>query len=76
MPKTLEQSVIDLKNGRDGAFNDFYALTVNAVHAKALAMMKNEPDAQDVMQNAYLKMLRGIGTLSDPKRQRHCPCAL
>jgi RNA polymerase sigma factor (sigma-70 family) len=70
MAKALEQSVLDLQKGHSDAFSDFYALTVNAIHAKALAMMKNEADAQDVMQNAYTKMLRGIGTLADAKKAK------
>lgn len=56
------------KGGGQDAFNELYHLTRDRAHFVALSITRNEQDALDIVQDAYLKAWQGIGNLQKPEQ--------
>lgn len=63
----ITAAVTALKNGDGDAFNLIYEQTNQWAYFTALKIVKNEDDAQDVLQEAYVTLLNRIGTLGNPE---------
>lgn len=48
--------IIDIGNGNKQAFTILYKLSKNSIYAYALSILKNPDDAEDAMQDTYLKI--------------------
>ena len=67
--KELNESLIPrIANGDTEAFSELYETTKTAVYSFALSIVKNAHDAQDIMQETYLKIhANAIGYFSQGK---------
>lgn len=63
----ISELVVKLQNGDSGAFGELYKLTSGRAYFVAFEITKNEQDAEDVLQESYIKMLEKIGTLDKPE---------
>lgn len=63
----ISELVVQLQNGDSGAFGELYKLTSGRAYFVAFEITKNEQDAEDVLQESYIKMLEKIGTLDKPE---------
>lgn len=63
----IAELVVKLQNGDNNAFNELYKLTSGRAYFVALEITKNEQDAEDVLQESYIKMLEKINTLDKPE---------
>lgn len=63
----ISELVIRLQNGESDAFGELYKLTSGRAYFVAFEITKNEQDAEDVLQESYIKMLEKIGTLDKPE---------
>ncbi len=64
LKETIEKAIA----GEEGALEKIYNLTYVQGFAIALQMVKNEQDAMDVMQDAYISAFRNLKQIEDPKR--------
>lgn len=53
-----ENLIFRIANGDSGAFRELYEGTSGAVYGFALSILKNRADAEDVMQETYIKTFR------------------
>lgn len=53
-------------NGDDSGFSFLYKVTYRNMYYMALKYLKDEDAAQDVLQDAYLKAWKSLGTLKEP----------
>ena len=67
MEQNLLDAVIKAKAGDQTAFNYIYENTYRKEYYVALKYMKNDQDAQDVLQDAYIKAMNSISTLENPE---------
>lgn len=65
--KRICDAVVKLQNGDGKAFEELYNLTYNTARFTAIKITKNEQDAEDVLQEAYIKVLEKINTLDKPE---------
>jgi RNA polymerase sigma factor (sigma-70 family) len=63
----LAAEVIKYRNGDGKAFEAIYNMTNQAAYFTALKIVKNEDDAQDVLQDSYVKVLDKLSTLDKPE---------
>ena len=63
----IAELVMEIQNGKKDAFNELYKLTSSRAYFVALQITKNEEDAQDVLQDSYIKALEKIGSLDKPE---------
>ncbi len=63
----IAELVIEIQNGKTDSFNELYKLTSSRAYFVALQITKNEEDAQDVLQDSYIKALEKIGSLDKPE---------
>lgn len=63
----IAELVIQLQGGNNAAFNELYKLTSGRAYFVALEITKNEQDAEDILQESYVKMLEKIGSLDKPE---------
>lgn len=63
----VAELVIEIQNGNSNAFNELYKLTSARAYFVALQITKNEEDAQDILQDCYIKALEKIGSLDKPE---------
>lgn len=61
----LAKLVPRLQAGEDQAFTTLYELTNREFHFFAFSILKNETDAQDAVQDTYIKILSSIHTLEN-----------
>ena len=59
--------VTEIQNGNNGAFNELYKLTNERAYYIALEFVKKDEDAQDILQESYVKALSKIGELDKPE---------
>ncbi len=64
--KTLSDSFLQMKEGKEEGFNLLYSQTYNYVYARALYIMKNEQDALDLTQETYIQAYKGLSSLENP----------
>lgn len=63
----LSELVVKYQNGDGSAFEQIYNMTYRTAKFTALKILNNnESDADDVMQDCYIKVMEKIGTLKDP----------
>ena len=58
--------VFAAKGGDSRAFEELYGLYYNKVFALARATVRNEADAEDILQQAFLNAWRYLDRLTDP----------
>ena len=63
----LAAAVAQLQQGDGKAFEKIYNMTRESAYFTALKISKNEDDAEDILQDAYVYMLEKIGTLESPE---------
>lgn len=61
----LREAIENLKTGDQDAFNIFYTHTYQFVYARAKFTVRDEHEAQDLMQEVYLAAYRNIGSLKN-----------
>lgn len=61
----IEKYVDDAVNGDSDAFARLYELSKRQVYFTCLKFLKNEQDAQDIMQEVYITVLKKLPTLAD-----------
>ncbi len=54
--------------GDSKSWDELYTLSYRSIHYIAMDFMKNEEDAADAEQEAYIKMYNSISTLSEPSK--------
>ena len=64
----LKEMIEKAAAGEENALEKIYNLTYVQGFAIALQMVKNEQDAMDVMQDAYISAFRNLKQIEDPKR--------
>ncbi len=65
--KQLSKLVLKYQAGDGKAFEQIYNLTNKSAYFTALKITKNEEDAKDVLQEAYVKLLDTINKLEKPE---------
>ena len=63
----IKEAVIEAQNGDQSAFSFLYEETYKSKYYLALKYMKNKEAAEDVLQDAYLKVFSKLGTLKQPE---------
>ena len=61
----LREAIEKLKAGNQEAFHIFYMYTYQFVHARAKFTVRDEHEAQDLMQEVYLAAYKNIGSLKN-----------
>lgn len=64
----LKEMIEKAAAGEENALEKIYNLTYVQGFAIALQMVKNEQDAMDIMQDAYISTFRNLKKIEDPKR--------
>lgn len=64
----LKEIIEKAAAGEENALETIYNLTYVQGFAIALQMVKNEQDAMDIMQDAYISAFRNLKQIEDPKR--------
>lgn len=57
--------VFAAKNGNEKSFEELYKIYYNKVYSLAKATLKNDADAEDVLQQTFIQAWRNISTLED-----------
>ncbi len=57
-----EKILSDIAAGSASAFKELYALTSDTVYGFALSILKNSHDAEDIMQEVYIKIYNSADT--------------
>ncbi len=65
--KRISELVKALRGGDKSAFEELYKLTSPKAYFVALKICKNEHDAEDILQESYIKVLEKIDTV-DPEK--------
>ncbi|MBQ8015453.1 MAG: RNA polymerase sigma factor, partial [Clostridia bacterium] len=63
----IAELVRQLQSGNNSVFNELYKLTSSRAYFVALEITKNEQDAEDILQESYIKMLEKINSLDKPE---------
>ena len=54
-----------VKSGEEGAFEELYRLCYQHIYSMAFFLLKNHHDAEDAVQNTFLRVYTGIRSLRD-----------
>lgn len=63
----ISQLVTELQKGNMECFDEFYALTKRGVFSMAYSILHNREDAENVMQDTYLKFLEKLPHMKKDK---------
>lgn len=63
----IAKLVVEIQNDNRNAFADLYNITNQRAYFVALEFVKNEADAQDILQESYIKALEKIKELDKPE---------
>lgn len=63
MEDTLKKAILLMSEGKEEGFNAVYSETYNRVYFRAKQIMKNEEDAQDLVQIVFIEAYKSISTL-------------
>ena len=63
----IAELVAKIQGGDDSAFNELYELTSKPAYFIALEFTKNEQDAEDILQESYIKALSKINEIDKPE---------
>lgn len=66
--QTIRNLALQAAQGSVDAFQELYRLTRQGAWFVALSIAKNEHDAQDILQESYLKAYKNMGQLDNPER--------
>lgn len=64
--KSEEAIVFAAKNGNGKCFEELYKLYYDKIYAIAYTMVKNSTDAEDILQNTFIKAWQNINRINDP----------
>lgn len=64
----LKTAVTSFLGGDESAFNDIYTYTYRKVSLAAGTYLKNHADAEDAVQDIYIKLYEKLESLSDPAK--------
>ena len=59
--KKIARLIKQIQRGKQSAFEEFYKLTSTKAYFLALKITQNEHDAEDILQESYIKVLEKIG---------------
>ena len=62
---TLRTAVTNFVSGDEAAFNDIYDTTYKVVSMVACKYLKNQADAEDAIQDTYIKIFKNLCTIRD-----------
>ncbi|MBR4050860.1 MAG: sigma-70 family RNA polymerase sigma factor [Clostridia bacterium] len=65
--KRTAELVVQIQNGDDSAFEELYHLTSKRAFFLAKEFVKNDDDAEDILQDSYIKALAKINELENPE---------
>ena len=65
--KNIRELALEAAQGSTSAFQELYRLTRQGAWFVALSITKNEHDAQDILQESYLKAYKSLGQLAQPE---------
>jgi len=65
MPTTLKGAVTSYNLGDKSAFDDIFALTYRKLFVSAKVYMKDDHEAEDAVQEAYIQAVNKLNTISD-----------
>ena len=68
MSKTMAELVRLAQAGDQDAVSQLYEQTYNSVYQAVRAIVQDEDQAQDIVQESFIKGFREIGNLGDPER--------
>ncbi|MEE1012359.1 MAG: sigma-70 family RNA polymerase sigma factor, partial [Acutalibacteraceae bacterium] len=63
----ISELVVKIQNGNKSAFDELYKLTSERAYFIALEFTKNNQDAEDILQESYIKALSKINELDKPE---------
>lgn len=63
----IAELVVKIQNGDKSAFDELYKLTSERAYFVALEFTKNNQDAEDILQESYIKALSKINELDKPE---------
>ena len=66
--ENISEIVINAQNGNKDAFSKLYELTYEKAYYTALKITKDSNDAQDMIQDAYVKAFTSLDTLNEPAK--------
>ena len=66
--QSYAQAVADAKQGRQEAFTFLYENTYRDKWYIAQKYMRNETEAQDILQDAYVKAWQNLDRLQEPEK--------
>ena len=61
--RKIARLVKQIQRGKQSAFEEFYKLTSPKAYFIALKITQNEHDAEDILQESYIKALEKIGEI-------------
>lgn len=67
MDNNYTEIVASALTGNKSAYESIYNLTKNSAYSTALAIVKNEQDAMDVLHDSYIKAFEKLGNLKNPE---------
>ena len=65
--KRITKLVVQIQTGDDSAFEELYHLTSKRAFFLAKEFVKNDDDAEDILQDSYIKALSKINELENPE---------
>ena len=63
----LARLIKQIQSGEKSAFEEFYKLTSSKAYFIALKLTQNEHDAEDILQESYIKVLEKINEIDTTK---------
>lgn len=66
--KWMEDLVIRAQHNDISAWEEIYKMTSQKAYAVAFQIVKNEQEAQDMLQDTYVSAIKNIGSLQDPAK--------
>lgn len=67
MEESLKIAIEQMKHGEEQGFNEVYSRSYNRVYFRAKQIMKNEEDAQDLVQIVFIEAYQSISSLQCPE---------
>ena len=67
-PAGMEDLVRQAAAGDQGAWEQLYLRTQRDIYRSIRAIVRNEDDAEDILQDAYVRAFERIGQLQEPEK--------
>ena len=65
--RTWSNLVIQIQQGNDAAFTDFYSETYQYAYNIVIGIVKNREDTEDILQYTYLRLLNSLKKIENPQ---------